>query len=120
MSRALQFKRPIYIELPRDMIFKSIGCPHVYMPQELISDQNKLRSALAEATLLINRAKQPAIIAGVELHRFGLVDNLLTLDEKTGIPITATILSKPLIGGYHPFTWVYTKVQWGMNLFALS
>ncbi|HXY88024.1 MAG TPA: thiamine pyrophosphate-binding protein [Candidatus Acidoferrales bacterium] len=102
LSQALQFKRPVYIELPRDMVFKSIGCPHVYIPQKQVSDQNKLRSALAEAALLINRAKQPVIIAGVELHRFGLVDKLLTLAEKTAIPVAATILSKSVIGEYHP------------------
>jgi len=65
LSLALQFKRPVYIELPRDMVFKSVGCPHVYTPPEQVSDQNKLLSALEEATFLINSAKQPVIIAGV-------------------------------------------------------
>jgi indolepyruvate decarboxylase len=102
LSLALQFKRPVYIELPRDMVFKPVGCPHIYTPPKQISDQNKLLSALAEATLLINSAKQPVIIAGVELHRFGLVDKLLTLAEKTEIPVAATILSKSVIGEYHP------------------
>lgn len=102
LSLALQFKRPVYIELPRDMVFKTVGCPHVYTPPKQVSDQNKLLSALAEATLLINSAKQPVIIAGVELHRFGLVDKLLRLAEKTEIPVAATILSKSVIGEYHP------------------
>jgi indolepyruvate decarboxylase len=102
LSRALQFKRPVYIELPRDMVFKTVGCPHTYTPPEQVSDQNKLLSALEEATSLINSAKQPVIIAGVELHRFGLVDTLLTLAEKTEIPVAATILSKSVIGEYHP------------------
>ena len=102
LSLALQFKRPVYIELPRDMVFKPVGCPHVYTPPKQVSDQNTLLSALAEATLLINSAKQPVIIAGVELHRFGLVDTLLRLAEKTEIPVAATILSKSVIGEYHP------------------
>jgi len=102
LSLALQFKRPVYIELPRDMVFKPVGCPHVYTPPKQVSDQNTLLSALAEATLLINSAKQPVIIAGVELHRFGLVDKLLRLAEKTEIPVAATILSKSVIGEYHP------------------
>lgn len=102
LSLALQFKRPVYIELPRDMVFRPVGCPHMYTPQKHVSDQNKLLSALAEATLLINSAKQPVIIAGVELHRFGLVDKLLRLAEKTEIPVAATILSKSVIGEYHP------------------
>ncbi len=102
LLEALQFKRPVYIELPRDMVFKSVKRPHVYKPPKQVSDRNTLNGALTEAASLINSAKQPVIIAGVELHRFGLVDKLLALAEKTAIPVAATILSKSVIGEYHP------------------
>lgn len=99
---AQQFKRPVYIELPRDMVFKSVGRPHIYKPPKQVSDRNVLNSALTEAASLLNSATQPVIIAGVEIHRFELVDKLLALAEKTAIPVAATILSKSVIGEYHP------------------
>src|SRR5512138_146729 len=56
---AMRFKRPVYIELPRDMVDVS-GNPH-YRPREIHeeSDAQSLRAALADAAAMINRAKKP-------------------------------------------------------------
>jgi indolepyruvate decarboxylase len=61
-----------------------------------------LQEALGEAIEMINTSKQPVIIAGVELHRFGLQDKLLQLTAKTNIPVVATVLSKSVISEDHP------------------
>ena len=61
---------------------------------------------------MINSSKQPVIIAGVELHRFGLQDKLLDLTEKTNIPIVATILSKSVISKDYPSTLECMRVPW--------
>jgi indolepyruvate decarboxylase len=66
------------------------------------SDSDALGEAIHEATDMINRAKQPVIIAGIELHRFGLQEVLLQLIEKTNIPVAAMLLSKSVIGERHP------------------
>ena len=66
------------------------------------SDPFALHEALAEAAALINAARQPVILADVELHRFGMQDDLLKLMERTGIPVAATILGKSVIGEQHP------------------
>jgi len=58
--------------------------------------------ALHEARDIINAAKKPVIIAGVELHRFGLQDMLLALLEESKIPVASTILSKSVIVENHP------------------
>jgi indolepyruvate decarboxylase len=52
---------------------------------------------------MINAARQPVILADVEVHRFGLQDQLLKLARKTNIPVTATVLGKSVIGEDHPF-----------------
>jgi indolepyruvate decarboxylase len=52
---------------------------------------------------MINSSKQPVIIAGVEIHRFGIQDKLLQLTAKTNIPVAATVLSKSVISEDHPF-----------------
>ena len=99
---ALRFKRPVYIELPRDMVFVA-GIPH-HKPPELHerSDPRTLKAALAEAVEKINSARKPVILADVEVHRFGLQNLLLKLVEKTGIPVAATVLGKSVIGEQHP------------------
>ena len=48
------------------------------------------------------------ILADVEIHRFGLQDELLTLAESTGMPIATTILGKSVISEAHPlFAGIY-------------
>src|SRR2546426_1268885 len=101
LHTALRFKRPVYIELPRDLV-AAPGIPH-HRPPEIHerSDPKTLRAALAEAEAMINAAKKPVIIADVEVHRFGLPDVLVKLAEKTNIPVAATLLGKSVIGEQH-------------------
>src|SRR5512138_1345036 len=59
LHAALRFKRPVYIELPRDIVSLR-GIPH-HKPPEFHerSDARSLREALEEAEQMINRAKKP-------------------------------------------------------------
>ena len=103
LHAALRFKRPVYIELPRDLVSVP-GIPHHKTPEiHERSDSRSLREALAEAEQMINQARQPVILADVEVHRFGLQDQLLKLAHKTNIPVAATVLGKSVIGEHHPF-----------------
>src|SRR6266852_786531 len=101
LHTALRFKRPVYIELPRDLVSVP-GIPH-HKPPEIHerSDPKTLRAALAEAKEMINGARQPVILADVEVHRFGLQDQLLKLVNQTNIPVAATVLGKSVIGEQH-------------------
>src|SRR3712207_3001621 len=57
---------------------------------------------------MISAAKRPVIIAGEEIHRFGLQGKLLALIDKTQISVAATILSKSVISEIHPlFVGIY-------------
>jgi indolepyruvate decarboxylase len=100
---ALRFKRPVYIELPRDLVAVP-GSPH-HKTREIHerSDPKSLRAALGEASEMINGARQPVILADVEIHRFGLQDQVIKLAQKTNIPVAATVLGKSVIGEHHSF-----------------
>src|ERR1043166_3569126 len=67
LHAALRFKRPVYIELPRDIVAQPGLASH--RPTELheASDPKALRAALAEAVAMLNAAKQPVILADVEV-----------------------------------------------------
>lgn len=103
LHAALRYKRPVYIELPRDLAFAQ-GIPY-HRPREIHeeSDVEVLRAALTEAETMINRARKPVFLADIEVHRFGLQNVLLKLARKTCIPIAATVLGKSVIGEQHPF-----------------
>jgi len=103
-----RYCRPGYLELPRDMVGVVPAEPHVPTVVEATSDVDALAEAVSEATRRISRCKRPVIIAGVEIHRFGLQDKLLALAEQAEIPITTTMLGKSVIGETHPlFAGIY-------------
>jgi TPP-dependent 2-oxoacid decarboxylase len=102
LTAAQRHRRPVYIELPRDMLTASGDAYHRPPETQETSEPAALREALREAVDLINAARRPVIIAGVELHRFGLQDALLQLIEHTEIPVAATLLSKSVIAELHP------------------
>jgi TPP-dependent 2-oxoacid decarboxylase len=108
LAAAQRYKRPVYIELPRDMIAVAGNRGHPPAEPAPPSDPDTLQEALREATAMITAARQPVILAGVELHRFGLQDSLLQLAEGTSIPVAATMLGKSVIAEQHPlFIGVY-------------
>lgn len=102
LATCWRMKRPVYIELPRDLVDVVPKHPVPSLPSEAVVDQAALAEAVAEAVERLRVAKRPVILADVEVHRFGLAFELLTLSERTGIPIAVTILGKSVISERHP------------------
>ena len=102
LDAVIRFKRPGYIELPRDMVNVVPHLSHIFPLPMSVSDPQALGEAVAEASQLIAAAERPLILAGVELHRFQLQDELVALAEHTRIPVAATILGKSVIRETHP------------------
>jgi len=86
--------RPVYIEIPRDMVLAEVLPGKSHPPTAETSDPEALALAIAEAAEHIAAAKNPVILAGEELHRFRLQARLGELVGKTGIPVAATIMGK--------------------------
>ncbi|HEX8915790.1 MAG TPA: thiamine pyrophosphate-binding protein, partial [Humisphaera sp.] len=102
VDACLRHKRPVYIEVPHDMVDREIP---VNLPPEIpqpASDPDTLKAALGETLELLEKAKRPVILAGVELHRFGLTDLAVRLAEKLNVPIAADLLSKSAVAENHP------------------
>ncbi|MCE3006049.1 MAG: thiamine pyrophosphate-dependent enzyme [Rickettsiales bacterium] len=101
--------RPGYIEIPYDVVDMPIKAPAQPNRPIPTSDPENLAAMMEDATALINSAKQPVIIADIELHRHGLTDLALALAAKFQIPIASTLLSKSIISETHPlFIGVYS------------
>lgn len=102
LAAALRYKRPVYMEIPRDRVKATALYPHHPATEELVSDPAVLNEALAEAKAMINSSRRPVIIAGVEMHRFGLGHEVVKLAEQAGIPMCSTLLGKSVVSEKHP------------------
>lgn len=108
MEAVARYRRPGYLELPRDMVGVVPDAPYRPASAEPASDPEALAEAVAEAARRIAAADRVVIIAGVEMHRFGLQAELLALAEGAGIPIAATVLGKSVVRETHPlFVGIY-------------
>jgi indolepyruvate decarboxylase len=99
----LRYRRPIYIEIPRDLVHAPL--PHPLRPlclDDEPSDTAALDEAIAEVRTMLASAKRPAILAGAEIARFGLQDDLTGLVERLNVPIASTLLGKSVIREDHP------------------
>jgi indolepyruvate decarboxylase len=94
LAAARRTSRPVYIELPRDMATAAIRLVEPGAPVHEPSDPDALAAALADAVAAIGASRHPVILAGEELHRFRLGDELLAFAHRAGIPVAATILGK--------------------------
>lgn len=107
-------KQPIYIELPRDIADKPISYD-VYRqgtPNKPQTDQQNLEEAFTEVVEWVKSAKNPVILAGVQLSRFGLGLELLKFAEKANIPIATTLLAKSIVNERHPlFLGIYSGIS---------
>src|SRR5687768_4855394 len=102
VEACLRHKRPVYIEVPHDMVDRQIPTEQVPPPVRPTSDPEALSEALKETLQMVRKAKRPVILAGVELHRYGLTDLAVKLAEKLNIPIAADLLSKSAVAENHP------------------
>ncbi len=108
LDAAVRYKRPVYLELPRDRVNSRCPYPHVPASEPPQSHRDALQEALAEAGEMIAKSERPVIIAGVEMHRFGLSDEVVKFAEKTQIAMSATLLGKSVVSEKHPlFVGIY-------------
>jgi indolepyruvate decarboxylase len=94
-------KRPVFIEIPRDRVHVVPEISHSYHRPEPTSDPQAVSEAAEEVASLLAKCERPVILAGVEMHRFGLQDRVLALAEQLQIPIASTLLGKSVISETH-------------------
>ena len=100
---------PVYLELPADMARAECSPPsgplRVGIPA---SDPQSLQRCVADIAARLNSAEKPAILAGIEVARFGLGNDLLRLVEHAEIPYATMLSSKCVLPELHPqFMGIY-------------
>lgn len=78
IAACLRERRPVYIEMPTDIVNQP--CPiseTVDLPLDPLLDKRALSEAVDEAVELLEKSQHPVILAGVELHRYGIAESTL-------------------------------------------
>src|SRR5262245_49443093 len=108
----LRYRRPIYIEIPRDLVNTPLAAPlRPLCLNDEPSDPAALEEAVGEVRTMLAQAKRPAILAGAEIGRFGLQDHLTRLVERLNVPVASTLLGKSVFREDHP---LYAGVYGGL------
>ncbi len=99
--------RPCYLEIHRDMVETPIRVPREILRWEgdlplPASDRRKVQEAAKETAERFNRSKRPVLIAGIEIHRYKLMRELLDLAEAMGAPVLTSVLAKGVFPMDHP------------------
>ncbi|MFZ5449955.1 MAG: alpha-keto acid decarboxylase family protein [Thermodesulfobacteriota bacterium] len=109
LAACLQRRRPVYIEIPMDMVAQPCPAPGPFEVDTAIpTDPEVLAEAVEEAVSLLTAAKNPIILAGVEAHRLRAQDALVEFINHSGYPVATTLLGKSVVPESHPqFIGVY-------------
>jgi len=102
VEACLRHKRPVYIEVPHDIVDREIPITGISLATCDQSDPDTLEAALQETLSLIRAAKKPVILAGVELARYRMAPLVVRMAERMNIPIAADLLSKSAVPENHP------------------
>lgn len=103
LARCLAEKRPVMIEIPTDAVDRRCAAPGPFRAGgRPPSDSAALAEGLSEAMSLLSCARNPVILGGVELHRYGLMDEFHRLVEASRLPVATTLLGKTVISEHHP------------------
>jgi indolepyruvate decarboxylase len=109
IDAALLYKRPVYIELPRDLTLAEVDPTlSTARPSPMGQDDATLAAAVADAVAQLHASVQPAVFVGLEAVRLELLDQVRELIERHALPTFVTPLSKSAISEQHPcFGGVY-------------
>jgi indolepyruvate decarboxylase len=98
-------QEPVYIEVPQALWYR--GCA---APTEPLDHTSPERDSGGMSKLLerLTSAKAPVLMAGIEVQRLGLQDELTDLIRQLGIPWVSTLLAKAVVAESTPgFAGVY-------------
>jgi len=109
LAALMRYKRPIYLEVPRDLVNAPLSVSYAARHSPILEiDPDALTEAVEEARAMLASSRAPVVVAGVEIHRFGLHDTLIRIVETLDIPVASTLLGKSVVREDHPqFVGVY-------------
>jgi len=118
LRRCIADSRPVYIELPRDMV--GIACETVVplLPEPV--DDDALAACVEDVLTRLAAAESPVLMVGVEVRRFRLESQVALLAAKLGLPVVTSMMGRGLLAGTaNPPIGTYLGVAGSTELTAL-
>ncbi len=95
LTAARHLSRPVYIELPRDMVETSVSAVPAFEKQG--KNIAAAREAARQTLRMLETKKQPAMLLGVEVRRYGLETKVAKLAKTLGIPVLTTFMGRGIL-----------------------
>ncbi|MHB1236866.1 MAG: alpha-keto acid decarboxylase family protein [Gallionella sp.] len=103
LSACLYYQQPVYISIPSDMVRMKCNRPDAFLfPVDAPSDPDALDEVINETLAMLDNARRPVVIGGMELIRFKLQKEFAGLLDKTGFPYVTMMLGKTVLSEQHP------------------
>lgn len=98
LTLAISLRRPVYLEAWQNVWGLACARPEGGLcAVPLVSNRDSLTALLNNSLSLLNKARQPLVLLGVEINRFGLQAAVLELLKASGLPYSTTSLAKTVI-----------------------
>jgi len=106
LGNCLKHSRPVYIELPRDMV--AMPCAAVPPLAAPTVDPEALAACADEVLARLAAAERPVLMVDVEVRRFGLEEKAAELARRLALPVATCFMGRglladsdaPLVGTY--------------------
>jgi indolepyruvate decarboxylase len=95
IGSALRHSRPVYIEMPRDMVAAEVA--EVPDPQPASFDPEALDACVDEILQRLAGANSPVLLVDVEVRRFGLEAQTAELARRLGLPVVTCFMGRGLL-----------------------
>ena len=97
LRSCLTHSRPVYIELPRDMVDAPCGPATACAAPR--TDPAALDACVGEMLERLRGARSPVLLVGVEIRRFGIEDKVAQLARLLRLPVATTFMGRGLMAG---------------------
>jgi indolepyruvate decarboxylase len=97
LHSCLSQSRPVYIELPRDMV--CAPCAEVTPCAPALHDPDALAACVGEVLARLEAASAPVLMVGVEIRRAGLEDKVARLARLLNLPVVTSFMGRGLLAG---------------------
>ncbi len=95
LTAAIDQARPVYLELPRDMVGVPCGPVPAYVPTP--PDPDAVAACADEIMARLAKAERPVVMVDVEVRRYGLEGKVAELTQRLGIPVVTTFMGRGLL-----------------------
>ncbi len=106
LASCLTHSRPVYIELPRDMV--DVACGPAQRAVAAPGDPEALDACVTEMLARLQSARAPVLMVGIEIRRFEIEEKVARLARLLRLPVVTTFMGRglladcatPLLGTY--------------------